>query len=322
MPRRIIRPFPMRRSVLTLGTFDGVHRGHQMLLRRVLQRARPLRAKSVVLAFDMPPRHVGDLSEKSILLTTLPEKLEILHRLGIDTVQVLTFDRATANTSPESFFNETILKKHHAAAMIVGPRVAFGKNRTGRLPLLKQLGKKKGVRIDVVSAVKSRMTSVASRRIRAFLSAGRVDKAASLLGYPYSVKGRVVHGDHRGRRLGYPTANLRPDMGKILPQGVFWVKVLPGSAPVPLSSKDLKSASDGLCNVGTRPTFTPNSHELRCEVFLFDQKKNLYGRHLRVVFMRKIRAERRFSSPKTLTRQIDADFRRAKHWASRFSFTK
>ena len=301
----------MRRSVVTLGTFDGVHRGHRVLLRRVLQRAKQLRAKSVVLAFDMPPRHAGDLPEKSILLTTLSEKLEILRRIGIDTVQVLVFDRKTANTSPESFFTETIVKKHHAAAMVVGPRVAFGKNRAGRLPLLKQLGKKTGVRVDVVGAVKSRRTSVASRRIRALLAAGQVEKAIPLLGYPYSVKGQVVHGDHRGRQLGYPTANLRPDIGKILPQGVFWVKVLPGSAPVPLGHKDLKAASDGLCNVGIRPTFTPNARELRCEVFLFNQRKNLYGRSLRIVFMRKIRSERRFSSPKALVRQIDADFRRA-----------
>lgn len=259
---------------------------------------------------------------KSVLLTTLSEKLEILHRIGIETVQVLTFDRKTANTSPDTFFYQTILKKHHAVAMVVGPRIAFGKNRSGRLPLLKQLGRKSGVRIDVVRSVKSRSIAVASRRIRTFLAAGQVEKAALLLGYPYSIKGQVIHGDHRGRKLGYPTANIQPDPGKILPRGVFWVKVLPGSARIPLRTQDLKGSIDGLCNVGIRPTFTPQAHDLHCEVYLFKQKGNLYGRRLRVVFMRKIRSERRFSSPQALSRQIQSDFNRAKHWAMRFSFTK
>jgi riboflavin kinase/FMN adenylyltransferase len=187
------------------------------------------------------------------------------------------------------------------------------------------------VHIEVVDVVKSKMTSVASRLIRSYLSRGEVEKAAVLLGYPYSASGRVVHGHHRGRRLGYPTANISPEIGKILPEGVFWVKVLSGRSRIPLRPSDLQAARDGLCNVGTSPTFTPQAHVLRCEVFLFDRKENLYGRELRVVFMRKIRSERRFSSSGALVRQIHHDFKQAKKWASQaqswnkmfwFSFTK
>src|SRR4029077_5683353 len=127
---------------------------------------------------------------------------------------------------------------------------------------------------------------------------GRVEEANALLGYAYSVEGKVVHGQARGRRLGFPTANIAADSAKILPPGVFWVKV---------------NGADGLCNVGVRPTFTPHAHALHCEVFLLRSKTGaLYGRQLRVTFLRRIRAERRFSSPATLKRQIGHDLALAK----------
>ena len=157
----------------------------------------------------MPPRHAGEPLQRPVLLTTLPEKLRILKYFEIDRVQVLVFDRKTASTLPDDFFLNTILKKNRAREMIVGPRVAFGKNRAGRLPLLRRLGKKHGVRIHVVSSVVRGEGPISSRRIRALLFRGQVEKAYRLLGYPFSVEGKVVHGDHRGRRLGFPTANLQ-----------------------------------------------------------------------------------------------------------------
>ncbi len=307
----------MPNSVVTLGTFDGVHRGHQALLRKVVLRARARRAKSVVLAFGMPPRHAGEPLVKPVLLTTLPEKLRILRHFGIDHVHVLVFDRKTASTLPEDFFRETILHKHRAQEMVVGPRVAFGKNRSGRLPLLRRLGKEHGVRIHVVSSIARGKGAVSSRRIRALLARGRVEKANALLGYPYSVEGKVVHGTRRGRRLGFPTANVQVEPGKILPRGVYWVKVHPATC-IPLSVKEVLKGIDGLCNVGVRPTFTPRSHELHCEVFLFgDAVKHagtplhLYGRKLRVAFLRRIRAEKRFPTPDVLKRQIAKDLAKA-----------
>jgi len=316
----------MHKSVLTLGTFDGVHRGHQALLRKVVERARAIHARTDVLAFGMPPRHTGEAFTKPVLLTTLSEKIKILKHYGIDHIQVLVFDRQTASTSPEDFFNHTIIGKHHAKEMVVGPRVAFGKNRAGRLSLLRSLGQKSSVRIHVVSNIARNRGAVSSRRIRALLSQGRLEEANALLGYPFSVEGKVIHGEARGRRLGFPTANIDVEPGKLMPRGVFWVKVFPANA-LPLSVAEAMKGIDGLCNVGIRPTFTPNSHTLHCEVFLFGAastatkaKPHLYGKKLRVVFMRRIRSERQFGSAEALKKQIGKDLAKAQLYTkSRFS---
>src|SRR5882724_10970056 len=289
----------MRKSVVTLGTFDGVHRGHQALLRKVVQRARAIKGKSIALAFDMPPRHAGEPVVKPVLLTTLSEKLDLMKRLGIQVIQLLVFNRKTKSTPPENFFRDTILKKLGAKEMVVGPKVAFGKNRAGRLPLLRRLGKKYGVRIHVVPRIGQGAAQVSSRRVRALLERGRVERANALLGHPYAVEGKVVHGSARGRRLGFPTANVDVDPVKILPRGVFWVGANVASA---------------LCNVGIRPTFTPQAHHLHCEVYILNKHAKLYGRTLRVEFLRRIRSEKRFSSAAALKRQIAKALALAKRW--------
>jgi len=306
----------MRKSIITLGTFDGVHQGHQVIVRRVARRALQTGARSVVLAFDMPPRHAGESPIKPVLLTTLSEKLSILRRLGIDKIHILVFDARTASIPAEMFFRRTIVGRFHAREMIVGPRVAFGKDRLGRLPLLRRLGRRYGVTIRVVRPVQKDRAPVSSRFIRMLLRRGNVDRANRLLGYPYSLAGSVVHGEGRGRALGYPTANLQAPAAKILPPGVFWVKVLPGAAEPPGTPQDLRRGIDGLCNVGTRPTFAPQATRLRCEVFIFGApRKALYGKKLRVVFLRRIRGEKRFPGPQALQRQIARDFRLARRWA-------
>src|SRR5262245_61187049 len=155
----------MPKSVLTLGTFDGVHRGHQAIFKKVVQRSRARKAIPMALAFDMPPRHAGVPGSKPVLLTTLEEKKTRLKEYGIKAIRVLTFDRKTASTSPEAFFKNTVIRSCRACEMVVGPKVAFGKNRAGRLPTLKSLGKSFGVKIHVVGGV----GNVSSRRIRALL---------------------------------------------------------------------------------------------------------------------------------------------------------
>ncbi len=305
----------MLKSVLTLGTFDGVHRGHQRIVQKVVERARSRHAQPLALSFGMPPRHSRKEPTKPVLLTTLSEKLQLLSRFGISHVKLLTFDRKTASTPAETFFTETISKKFHAQEMVVGPRVAFGKNRTGRLTLLKTLGRRANIKIHVVPPISVGKSTVSSRQIRAFLSRGWVEKANAQLGYPYSVEGKVIHGQKRGRRLGFPTANIDVDPLKILPPGVFWVKVFPADAPIPLDDDALSRGVDGVCNVGTRPTFTPNAHALHCEVFLLGRtKKWLYGRTLRVVFVRHVRAEKRFKTSEALQQQIAHDVSRVLGW--------
>ncbi len=299
----------MKPSVITLGTFDGVHLGHQAILRRVSERARARGAASVVLAFGMPPRFSAGRSSQPVLLTTLDEKIKILKTLGLDHTEVLTFDRRTASTSAQDFFKNKIVKRWNAVEMIVGPRLAFGKKRAGRLPLLRRLAKPRGMTIEAVRAIPYRGKVISSRRIRAMLASGDVEKAAALLGRPYSAEGLVVRGDRRGRTLGFPTANIQIPADKILPRGVFWVQVRQGSGHL----------MNGLCNVGTRPTFHPGEQQVHCEVYLIDQRRSLYNRRLIVYFRRKIRAERRFSSADKLVQQIGKDFRRAKRMIKRFS---
>ncbi len=301
----------MRKTVLTLGTFDGVHLGHQALFKKVIQQAKASRATPVALAFDMPPRHAGEPGTQPILLTTLAEKRMLLRTFGIKSLGVLVFNRKTASTPPERFFRETIVRKWRARVMVVGPKVAFGKNRTGRLSLLKALGKTYGVRVDVVHDVRTKTGAVSSRRIRTLLAEGKIERANHLLGYPYSVEGRVVHGDHRGRTISFPTANLQIDPRKIVPPGVYWVKAHPATKfPVRLS--EVLSGWDGLCNVGTRPTFAPQSHHDHCEVYLWGKPGSLYGKQIRLVFLRRLRAERRFPSRQALQRQIRRDLVKAK----------
>jgi riboflavin kinase / FMN adenylyltransferase len=305
----------MSKSVVTLGTFDGVHRGHQKILQKVVSRAKAIGGRSIALAFGMPPRLGHNPAPNPVLLSNIADKTLLLKRCGIDQVQILTFSPALANTSPEDFFYKRILKRCGAKEMVVGPRVSFGKNRAGRLPLLKRLGERHAVRIHVVNGVTVGRKAVSSSAIRQALFEGNIDRARRQLGYPYSVAGRVVHGDHRGRKLGYPTANVAIDQHQILPPGVFWVKCLLGDRAVPFDSNDLSRALDGLCNVGTRPTFHPKERKLTCEVFLFKTPPPLYGKRIRVVFMRRIRSEKRFQSAQHLQRQIERDFTRAKRWA-------
>ena len=259
----------MSKSVLTLGTFDGVHRGHQALIRKVVSRARALGVKSVVLAFDRPPRHAGEPPVKPVLLTLWPEKRGLLKRWGIDRVERLVFNHRLASITPSDFFDKVILKAQAALEMVVGPRVAFGKNRAGRLPLLRRMGRAHGVRIHVVPNVATGNGSVSSRQVRSFLTRGNIERVNALLGYPYSVSGKVVHGDRRGRRLGFPTANIQVEAGKMMPRGVYWVKVHPANF-FPLTPFEVRKGIDGLCNIGVRPTFTPRSEVAHCEVFLLN----------------------------------------------------
>jgi riboflavin kinase/FMN adenylyltransferase len=270
----------------------------------------------VVLAFGMPPRVIKKQQRAPVLLTTLSDKIQILKRLGVDRIKVLVFNRATASTPPEKFFVNTVIRQFGARDMVVGPRVAFGKNRAGRLGVLRRLGRQYGVRIHVTHRVKASGEQVSSSRIRSLLISGEVEKAWRFLGHPYSVSGKVVSGAHRGHRLGYPTANISVDTLKILPPGVFWVKVYPGDRPIPWTSRELAKGVDGLCNVGTRPTFEPAAKKLHCEVFLLHKPSSrLYGRNLRVIFLRRLRAERRFPSAQALQRQIGLDFKKARRWA-------
>jgi riboflavin kinase/FMN adenylyltransferase len=274
-----------------------------------------------VLAFDMPPRHAKSAVTEPVLLTTVEEKKAILHALGVDQVEILRFTPSIARLTPEEFFKQVVVDRYRAVEMVVGPRVAFGRNRKGRLPELRALGKKYGVRITLVLTVKAKKTSVASRRLRRRIAQGNIEEAALALGYSYSATGEVIRGDGRGKKLGYPTANIKLDPLKIVPPGVYWVKVSDAQSSFPLR-RISKGHSDGICNVGTRPTFDGRSTKVWCEVHVFGGLQNLYGQRLRLQFIRKVRSEKRFPSLEALVRQIKKDVVTVRRWAGRISLQK
>jgi len=293
-------------SVITLGSFDGVHLGHRSILQEVVRQAKACGARPVALVFDYPPKLTQSAITQRQLLTTLKEKKDLLQKLGVRSIDVLTFDRRTASLTAEQFFEKVIVGKHHARMMVVGPRVAFGRDRGGKLSVLRALGRKQGVSIRIVPMIGPKDIAVSSSRIREALQKGDTDFAGKALGYAYFLSGEIVHGSHRGRLLGFPTVNVRVDEGKILPPGVFRVRIEGLGTQV----------MDGICNVGTRPTFASGEKSVSVEVYVLHRRLGpMYGRRVKVSFFQRLREEKRFSSPEALVRQIEKDVTRVKRFS-------
>ena len=291
------------RSVVTVGTFDGVHRGHQSIIEYLMGRARQLDGVGVAVSFDPHPREVIT-GEPVPLLTTIEERAEALEALGLDRFIVLPFTREFAEMTPEAFVEDVLIERIGLREIVVGYDHGFGKGRKGDHSLLRRLGERHGFSVDVVPAQVLEKDVISSSRIRRVLMAeGDVALARTLLGRPYRLSGTVVAGDHRGRELGFPTANLRVNHpAKVIPRaGVYavYIRIDGGAKP-----------RAGMMNIGHRPTF--DGREERMEVHLFDFDEPLYRRTLTVDFIRRIRDERKFSSPDALVEQLSNDERRCR----------
>lgn len=286
----------MRRALITIGTFDGVHRGHRRLLRWALERSRRLGLRPEAAVFAEPPRFYFRPEARVGLLTTPARRVELLEELGFERVRVLRFGPALARTSHERFFERTILGRWKAGGLLVGRDFAFGKGRKGDLRWLGEACLREGLFLGVLPLVSSGGAKVSSSRIRELLLAGEVAKAARLLGRPHRIEGVVVRGRRLGRRLGFPTANLKVRGGLILPRGVFHARV---------SGGPFARARDAVLNVGVRPTF--GGGRLAVEVHVPGFSGDLYGERLAVDLLRRIRAERRFATTSALRRRIAAD---------------
>jgi riboflavin kinase/FMN adenylyltransferase len=282
-------------SVVTMGTFDGVHRGHQAILRKTVRLARRLRVPAVAVTFARPPRLFFKPQAGPSLLTLLPEKIALLNRFGVYRVEALTFDRRLARLDAGSFFERFFLRRFRAKAIVVGYNFAFGRGREGDTSFLKRRGAAEGIAVRVVQPVRSGPEPVSSGRVRDRLRAGDLSKANVKLGYPYFIHGRVKRGAGLGRKLGYPTANLEIDREKLVPPGVFAVRVA-----LPVGAR-----RGGMCNVGVRPTV--GGRRLVTEVHLFGFRGVLTGRVLRVEFIKKLRSERKFASLARLAAQLRRD---------------
>jgi riboflavin kinase / FMN adenylyltransferase len=281
-------------AVVAIGNFEGVHRGHGAVIGVALARARELTRKTAVLTFEPHPRAVFKPDEPVFRLTDEATKLRLLATTGVDGAIVMHFDAALAGLSAEDFVRRILIERFAFAGVVVGFDFHFGKGRAGTPAVLEEAGRANRFTVDIVPAFADGGTRISSGEIRAALAAGEVEAAATLLGYPWFVNGEVVHGDKRGRELGFPTANLRIDPACGLRHGIYAVRV-------GLDGRRL----DGVASFGRRPMF--DNGVVLLEVFLFDFDGDLYGERLDVAFIHWIRPELTFATVDDLVRRMDED---------------
>ena len=291
-----------RPTVLTLGVFDGLHLGHQLIVRTVVERARAVGAVPTVITFDPHPRAVLHPESAPPLLQTFDQKIEALSLLGVGQTIVVRFTEEFARVEAEEFLRDVVQERLHAREVYLGRGFAFGRGRRGDIELLRRVSARLGFVAGEVPEVRLRGRRISSSLVRELLAAGRVNLARRMLGRPYGVEGRVVRGAERGRTLGFPTANLRP-RNRVIPRpGVYVTATLIEGA-----------WRRSVTNVGTRPTFERQG-ESSVETYVMNWSGDLYGDVVRVRFLHRLRDERRFSSVEELKRQIDCDAGRAERY--------
>jgi riboflavin kinase/FMN adenylyltransferase len=290
-------------AVITVGTFDGVHRGHRDVVERLVARSRTLKIPSVLVTFEPHPLEIVNPSAAPLLLTTHYEKLEVLTETGLDYVAVLPFTSELAAFSAEDFVELVLRRRFRLRELLIGYDHGFGRQRAGNVDVLRTLGERDGFRLEVVDAVATPDGhSVSSTSIRRAIAGGDLERACAGLGRPYSVSGRVVEGSQRGRTIGFPTLNLGPPPPRKLlpPEGVYAVRVQTPRGPV-----------GGMMNLGPRPTFGDSATSL--EAHLFDISGDFYGADVRIDFVMRLRETRKFASAEQLSKQLRHDERDARN---------
>jgi riboflavin kinase/FMN adenylyltransferase len=290
-------------TVITVGTFDGVHRGHRDVIERLVARAHLLKIPSVLVTFEPHPLEVVNPAAAPLLLTTHDEKQEVIAETGLDYLAVVPFTAELAAYSAEDFVEGILRRCFRMRELLIGYDHGFGRQRAGNVDVLRTLGERDGFRVEVVDPVSTADGhSVSSTSIRRAVAGGDLDRAAASLGRLYSVSGRVVEGAQRGRTIGFPTINLgAPPHRKLLPpEGVYAVQVQTPAGPV-----------GGMMNLGPRPTFGDSATSL--EAHLFDTRGDFYGSHIRIDFVARLRETRKFASAEQLTAQLRHDERDARN---------
>ncbi len=295
-------PSPTARPVVALGMFDGVHLGHQAILSRTCRWAKERGEPALALTFDVHPRRLLPDQTAPEMITSLEHRLQLLEGLGLDLALILTFDQKLAATSAPDFARNLLAKTLHASGIVLGERSHFGRGREGDAALLTRMGQELGLTAEVVPSVLVAGSPVSSTAIRAAVGRGEIELAAAMLGRPVSVLGTVVPGQGLGRQLGFPTLNLDPHHELRPPQGVYLTKTRCGS-----------TWWNSVTNIGHRPTAgAANQNDTLVEAHLLDYHGDLYGQVVEVVFLRRLREERKFAGREELTNQIAADVARAK----------
>lgn len=303
---QVFRGIPERAdhpAVVTIGNFDGVHLGHQSLIQLLKDKATHLGLPAAVLTFEPHPREFFAPADAPARLASLREKLLLLAAQGVDRVHVCRFDARFAALSAEDFIAQVLVRGLATRHLIIGDDFCFGKHRRGNFAMLESAGKRDAFTVEAMGTLDVAGERVSSSAVRAALAEGDMAHAARLLGRPYSIAGRVVHGDKIGRTIGFPTANIQLKHRKP-PLGGIHTVLVEGLGPEPLP---------GVASVGVRPTVT-NSGRPTLEVFLLDWAGDCYGAHLRVHFLNKQRDELRFDGLAALTAQIQQDVADARAW--------
>jgi len=294
-----------RPTVLTLGVFDGLHLGHQLIMRTVVERAHAIEAVPTVITFDPHPRAVLHPNSAPPLLQTLDQKVEGFGVLGIEQTIVIRFTKEFSLIPATTFLEDVVTERLQAKEVYLGRGFAFGHNREGNIELLRQVGAQLGFVAGEVPEVRVGNQRVSSSKVRQLLREGKVNLTRRMLGRPYGVEGRVMRGKERGHVLGFPTANLHPQNRVIPANGVYVTGTL-------VDGQWRRSVT----NVGTRPTFETET-EPSVETFVMNWSGDLYGDVIRVRFLYRLRDERKFASLEDLKTQIEKDVKRAESYFER-----
>jgi riboflavin kinase/FMN adenylyltransferase len=284
----------LKNPVVTIGNFDGVHLGHQAILKKVIEKAHETGGVSVVYTFDPHPLKVLDPERFFPLITTREEKEKVIEWTGIDVLVREPFTKEFAQLSTDAFVSDVLCNQIHAKEVFIGPDYRFGKGRTGTTDLLKCLGEGCGLKVEVLENVEVEGKEVRSTMIRNCVLEGEVSEAAKFLGRSYTLRGKVVKGKNLGKKLGIPTANIEPEKELYPRSGIFAVKVIIGG-----------NYTQGVMNIGANPTFPDKSFSL--EVHILDFDRHIYGSKMEVVFIEKLRDEKKFNTPELLVAQVKKD---------------
>ncbi len=288
---------PVAKSVLTMGSFDGVHLGHRKILETVVQKSALMKADSVLVTFDQHPRKIlMKDSEAPGLLTTPDERRDIFSKIGIDHLLCLEFNKELASMEALDFVRKVFVDQLHAIYIVTGYGHRFGKGGLGNHKLLEEIAPKYGFSTELIPMQEVEQNMISSTTIRNLLAVGDVDEAKRYLGYSYQLNGIVVHGNKNGKILGFPTANIQP----LHPE-----KIIPAGGVYAIRARVADKCYNGMMNIGTRPTF--NISELTIEAHLFGLDDDIYGETITVVFEYRIRDEQRFGSMEDLKRQLLTD---------------
>ena len=300
--RELGRVAPGRPCAVTIGVFDGVHRGHQHLIALLLDHARREDLAAAAITFNPHPRTVLRPGTPVTYLTSLEERVELLQGLGLDAVAVLAFTSELAQLSPGDFLS-LLVEELEMKLLVVGPDFALGRNRAGTIGVMRQVGESLGFRVEVAPLLTEDSEKVGSSSVRQSLAAGDVESVALLLGRPFSLRGPVVAGERRGRTLGFPTANIAIGLDHALPAyGVYVTRAYVR-----------ESAYDSCTNIGIRPQFDVGPQPT-VETFILDFDEEIYGQELRIDLLRRLRSEMRFDTVDELIAQMHRDIAQTREY--------